>query len=510
MQATLDTIPGYTNHVYGPNLDHRQTDIETRYTWMEHYLKDDAPALAKATTYSAFEDNEGREVTFILDIPNSVSITESQLWYAITDVPEPDRTWLSLNIQKLDDTTYIAQLTPEMVETNVKYFGSFKDNNNNWISSEMHIAEELIWSGENFDHNMVTVRNPANFNNIPYYVTKIAPELLIRNQGLNEELNVPIVCKINSGDEIIYSDTKTIEKLKSFEIDTVVFKDWKPADINTYDITYNIELTNDEDISSNTLNASLIITDLMDDFESRFGNWFSNGTWGVDSRKANSGQYCMAINPGQNYEGNTNTFAQYRYSLDLTTINNPHLTFWSQTSMSAMAGIDHGFIEISKDDGSIWEKIGENYKSMHTTWEKQIISLQDYAEYNNILIRFGFTSDIMFNGAGWFIDDIKIEDSSTDINDETNNLPMKYNLFDNYPNPFNPNTVMQYSIPKNESVKLKVYNMIGENIATLVDEYKQAGTYSVDFVSNGLPSGVYFYEIKAGNFNMINKMLLLK
>jgi hypothetical protein len=89
-------------------------------------------------------------------------------------------------------------------------------------------------------------------------------------------------------------------------------------------------------------------------------------------------------------------------------------------------------------------------------------------------------------------------------------VPVKYMLAQNYPNPFNPTTTIEFSIPESGNVKLQVYNSIGEEVATLVNDYKEAGTYQVDFNSKNLTSGIYLYKIQAGNFSSIKKMILLK
>jgi photosystem II stability/assembly factor-like uncharacterized protein len=95
-----------------------------------------------------------------------------------------------------------------------------------------------------------------------------------------------------------------------------------------------------------------------------------------------------------------------------------------------------------------------------------------------------------------------------------NNIaPAQYILAQNFPNPFNPTTVINYALPTNSFVSLKVYNAIGQEVSTLVNEIKQAGSYKVNFDATGLPSGVYYYVIRAGNNNEFvktNKMLLLK
>jgi len=88
--------------------------------------------------------------------------------------------------------------------------------------------------------------------------------------------------------------------------------------------------------------------------------------------------------------------------------------------------------------------------------------------------------------------------------------PTKFNLEQNYPNPFNPSTKINYSIPTNANVKLFVSNILGENIALLVDEFKEAGKYSVEFKAENLSSGIYFYQLQYGNESKIKKVLLIR
>jgi hypothetical protein len=85
-------------------------------------------------------------------------------------------------------------------------------------------------------------------------------------------------------------------------------------------------------------------------------------------------------------------------------------------------------------------------------------------------------------------------------------------LGQNYPNPFNPNTNIQYSIGNRQFVSLKVYNLLGNEVATLINKEQQAGTYNVPFTMSNLnlSSGTYFYRLQAGNFVETKKMILLK
>jgi hypothetical protein len=92
----------------------------------------------------------------------------------------------------------------------------------------------------------------------------------------------------------------------------------------------------------------------------------------------------------------------------------------------------------------------------------------------------------------------------------------EYNLFQNYPNPFNPVKMINYQLPNDSKVTLKVYDILGKEITTLVNEYKGAGKYSVEFSAGScgnaanLPSGIYFYELRANDFATSKKMILLK
>ncbi len=95
------------------------------------------------------------------------------------------------------------------------------------------------------------------------------------------------------------------------------------------------------------------------------------------------------------------------------------------------------------------------------------------------------------------------------IDDEAN-IPLKFELSQNYPNPFNPNTTIAFTLPTAEQVRLEVYNVLGQLVAKLVDGRLEAGRHTVVWDANNFPSGLYFYKIKAGQYEDIRKMMLLR
>src|SRR4030095_1026330 len=89
-------------------------------------------------------------------------------------------------------------------------------------------------------------------------------------------------------------------------------------------------------------------------------------------------------------------------------------------------------------------------------------------------------------------------------------IPQDYFINQNYPNPFNPSTKIKFGLPENNNVKLTVYDVLGKEVSLLVNEFRQSGTYEIDFDGTNLPSGLYFYKLEAGEFTQTKKMLLIK
>ncbi len=154
--------------------------------------------------------------------------------------------------------------------------------------------------------------------------------------------------------------------------------------------------------------------------------------------------------------------------------------------------------EIEKKIYNNWEKIG-SVAGMGTSSELNNYSFTDYnTSAHNVFYRL---KQIDFDGTIKYSKQIEVNIPE---------VPLNFSLSQNFPNPFNPSTLIKYSIPNANIVILKIYDVLGSEITTLVNEFKNAGTYEVNFNALNLSSGIYFYKIKSGNFNETKKMLLLK
>jgi hypothetical protein len=105
---------------------------------------------------------------------------------------------------------------------------------------------------------------------------------------------------------------------------------------------------------------------------------------------------------------------------------------------------------------------------------------------------------------------LELDAVATSLDDRLSDAPQSFELYQNYPNPFNPSTQISYDLAQTTNVRVEVYNVVGQRVATLVNSQQSAGTYTVNFDANSLASGMYIYRIEAGNFVQVRKMMLVK
>lgn len=198
-------------------------------------------------------------------------------------------------------------------------------------------------------------------------------------------------------------------------------------------------------------------------------------------------------------------------------MNDAQLTYWTRYLIEK--NHDFGYVEISVDSGKTWQALGEPYTGNYARWKENMRSLKEFCGpgFEDVRLRFHFVSDSIKGVAGWFLDDIKIVPviPSSISSQDQNQLPEQFVLFDNYPNPFNMQTIIRYQLPQAAHVKLVVYNVLGQKIQTLVDKFQASGDFKIEWngkdeSGNLVPSGVYVYKIETNNFSQVKKLLLLK
>ena len=191
-------------------------------------------------------------------------------------------------------------------------------------------------------------------------------------------------------------------------------------------------------------------------------------------------------------------YLDYAYSIALDDFGNSYVT--GATEISTY-DFDYATIKYDSDGNEKW------VIKYNGTGE-----LNDYA--NSICVdNSGYvyvTGFSMGVGTGFDFATIKYTQTPSSLEEISINLAEVFKLFDNYPNPFNSSTAIKYNIPRLSYVTLKVFDVLGKEIAKLVDEEKPSGTYEVTWYAGQLPSGVYFYQLKAGEFVQTRKMLLIK
>ncbi|MCH8032961.1 MAG: T9SS type A sorting domain-containing protein [Bacteroidetes bacterium] len=174
-------------------------------------------------------------------------------------------------------------------------------------------------------------------------------------------------------------------------------------------------------------------------------------------------------------------------------------------------------VDISNDNGQTWVNVS-NTREGTNDWERIRFKVADYVPATDS-VQLRFIADNFFPNAPSLVealvDDFQIfaVDSNITAIDSTIatlNIPRKFELSQNYPNPFNPSTAIKYSIPKAGFVTLVVYDVLGSEVSSLVNEEKTAGYFEIEFDGSSLASGIYFYRLQAGDFVETKKMMMLK
>jgi len=179
---------------------------------------------------------------------------------------------------------------------------------------------------------------------------------------------------------------------------------------------------------------------------------------------------------------------------------------WEQQLASAGSPVLHSTI-IDTFSAQIFSKNTLVYVVDRT--DSGIVGSREFwtKEFGLINGRYEAAEDILI---GCVIDGVLYGDTTVVGIEDEQKLPNDFTLYQNYPNPFNPSTVISWQLAAGSYVTLKVYDVLGREVITLVNQYYVTGKYKVNFNANGLPSGVYFYRLTTDSFSAANKMMYLR
>ncbi|MCX6640145.1 MAG: T9SS type A sorting domain-containing protein [bacterium] len=266
----------------------------------------------------------------------------------------------------------------------------------------------------------------------------------------------------------------------------------------------------------NSINSSIksfpITTSIsLEDFEGPLGFWSFNGQWGLTSQFAHSGSNAIEDSPNQPYQPNSNSWAQWGESWDLSNLTRISITFWEMTLLED--GHDWGYFEVSADEGP-WQILYQ-VTGVEANWHQREVLLDDFCGgvCHSLRFRFRTQTDQGGNLLGWCVDDLGVfTEVIVPVTPVTQpaKLPDHYALSSPAPNPFNAQTIIHFDLPVSSSVTMNVYNSRGQLVSSILDNYLEAGEHQVTWYGDNLSSGIYFCQMQAGSFKAIRKVVLLK
>jgi len=357
---------------------------------------------------------------------------------------------------------------------------------------------------------------PGSFNTGVSYSIKAK----ITNVGTASQSNIPVKFFVN---ETQYGTTQTIASLAPGAYDTNTVFNWFPAGSGVTTLRICSALGCDSVRSNDTISTTIFVGNpyvYCDNFDN-LSNWTITN---------NSGQCVWASRPQRGYNlppsamgnclsadadlcgtGTTmNTTVTLTNSLNCS---NSYIFIVFDNDFYTL-GSDQAKLDVSIDGGTAWSNVFTWTSSHRDTQEMMFVSQASYQP--NVKIRFTYIAPGW--DKWWAIDNLCLVRFWEGISKNGEGTPDEFSLSQNYPNPFNPSTVITYALPKACNVKITVYDVLGREVQTLVNEYKPAGTYEVTFDGSSLSSGLYFYRIIVSDpssssghgFTDVKKMLMIK
>jgi len=355
-------------------------------------------------------------------------------------------------------------------------------------------------------------------------------EIGLRNRGLSQTAknvsievttDYPDVTALNT---IINYDSIPSGQSKTNTLNPVKFRLTSDADYMD-EMKFFVSVKQEGVVTSlDTIRITVGKTEVLfsDNAENGRSRWITAGTgtaWDSTFIDPVSGNKNFADSRYGNSKNTTNNTFTLSDTINLINTNNPRIEFTAKWAEEET--FDYSRIQVSTNFGSTWTSLAGRHtrtvsgQPSYTDikhWRSEQINLNPYIG-RMIRIRFTHFTDGGVPGDGFYFDNFRVvnyKDVPTSVSLISSSVPAEYKLSQNFPNPFNPNTVIQYQIPVKGLVSLKVFDVLGNEVAELLNGNQEAGSYEAEFDGSGFASGIYFYRLETSEFVQTKRMALVK
>jgi hypothetical protein len=367
--------------------------------------------------------------------------------------------------------------------------------------------------------------NPCNIQAGPFLslpqliipLTAYPIKAKITNVGAAAQTNIPVKFFVNGTQ---YGSTLYIPSLSPGASDSSAVFAWSPTASGPTTIAIATSLACDTVRNNDTVKTTVSVgcaSVFTDDFSGGDGNWniVNNGgtcLWSVKPRTSRPYQMPPTavgnvFSADVDQCGPSTTINSTATMINSINCYNKYNIYLEFDSDFYLLGQDVCKVDASYDGGTSWNNILNWTTNRRNTHE--VVLMPGAANQTAVKVR--FTSIQPAWDWWWAVDNVTIHACNlVGTPKEKEPVPVTYMLSQNYPNPFNPTTVISYALPKAGNVKLVVYDLLGREVKTLVNEFKTAGNYNVTFDGSSFASGLYIYRITSGSFTDVKKMILVK
>lgn len=417
------------------------------------------------------------------------------------------------------------------------------DNGATWSYANNGIPAVSIWSLGIVDDEVIAATHGRGIWSVripelltaPKPVVTLSPRLLAMAQGGLGALNIYVGLKsaYDSTRVILNGSVFTTLKANPVAVDTIVVYPVTGAATHTVQI---VAYKGGSEFRSGVKTASVVqikapVTAYVDSMNVPTTNYtatgfarqlvpgFSTEAYHTPHPYANNQNYILQLNvPIIVHATNSNVVFD---EVALVEPGDPGSRFGEEEFW------DYCVVEGTKD-GITWKPLADGYDAdAHPAWRSaydqlltgaaslfrpRVINLRNtFSAGDHVLIRFRMFTDAAVTGWGWVIDNLRIQEGNPPLSvHDRNEIPREFTVAQNYPNPFNASTILIVGLPARERLTIRVYDRIGRLVATLADREFEPGYHTLAWNAGFISSGVYFYEVRAGQNRAIRKMTLLR